>query len=405
MTNDRTWCPVSSYSEEDRSRVRICDPGLAARHQRGELLDAFTRVLDSGRYVLADEVRAFEEEFARFLGAKYVVGVASGTDAIEISLRSLGIGRGDVVITSALTSVATVAAIERAGGVVALVDIDPETCTMDPVSLEDTARFISGSDRIVGRLRAVVPVHIYGQVADVTSIIDLARRYHLSMVEDCAQATGAVCDGQSAGTFGDLAAFSFYPTKNLGALGDGGCVATNDADHHRRLLRLRQYGWEQRFVSREAGINSRLDEVQAAMLRVSLAHLEDNNLRRRAIAERYNRTFAALDYLIPPSVRPGGTHCYHLYVVQSAWRDDLAAHLDRAGIDSAIHYPIPIHLQQPYAGDRLILPPGGLPVCEEVTGRILSLPLFPEMTDDEVERVCAAVLSFGEGYTTERTKF
>lgn len=375
---------------ERQARVKFCDLAAASLRNRQELLDAFTRVLDSGWYVLGRELAAFEEEFARFVGSPHAVGVANGTDAIEISLRALGVGVGDTVFTVSHTAVATVAAIERSGASPAFVDIDPDTFTLAPDSL---AKLLTELPPGV-KPKAIIPVHLYGQMADMSAITNIAQKYGLVTIEDCAQAHGASIQDCSAGTLGDLGAFSFYPTKNLGAFGDGGGVTVRDPNLWRRLLRLRQYGWEQRFISEEPGINSRLDELQASLLRSSLSRLRENNCRRQEIASHYDEALSCVVDPCRPVVRGGANHVYHLYVVKSRNREKLISHLDDFGIDSAIHYPVPIHLQPAYRNRNLLKPPDGLPVTESVCGQILSLPLYPEMPQIEIERVCSALREY-----------
>lgn len=259
------------------------DPGANYRAHRAEIDVAIHRVLDSGWFILGREVASFEQEFALYLDARFAVGVASGTDALHLALRACGIGPGDVVLTVSHTAVATVAAIELAGAVPLLVDIDPLTFNIDAERVEDTLKSIDRGDGPSprGRVRAIIPVHLYGQPADMAAIIRVAARYGLKVIEDCAQAHGASIDGRKVGSWGNAAAFSFYPTKNLGALGDGGAIVTNDSEIADRVRLLREYGWRDRYVSSEVGMNSRLDEIQAAVLRVKLLNLDQENDRRR----------------------------------------------------------------------------------------------------------------------------
>lgn len=359
-------------------------PGDEYRALRAEIDAAVARVLASGWYVLGSEVEAFEAEFAAYLGMAGAIGVANGTDAVELALRALGIGPGDGVYTVSHTAVATVAAIERTGAIPILLDIDPATYTLDPEPLE--AALVSGVSGV--RPRAVVPVHLYGHPANMQAILGVARRAGLLIVEDCAQAHGAAIGGRLVGTFGDAAAFSFYPTKNLGALGDGGLVASTDPAVLARLRELRQYGWRERYVSVSVGTNSRLDEVQAAILRVKLAHLDERNERRRAIAGRYDAGLVGTG-VETPSVGPGVRHAYHQYVVRSAHRDRLANTLARAGIGTSIHYPVPVHRQPAYA-DRVPIPLD-LAVTERTAGEILSIPMYPDLGDADIDRVVAAI--------------
>jgi dTDP-4-amino-4,6-dideoxygalactose transaminase len=328
------------------SPVPQASPGRDYRHNQTEIDAAVRRVLDSGWYILGPEVGAFEAEFASYLGLKEAIGVASGTDAVELALRGLEIGPGDAVYTVSNTAVATVAAIERAGATPILVDVGEGTGTMDPDSL---ARAVSAGSAGDARPAAVVAVHLYGQPAPMDEILAIARTAGLCVVEDCAQAHGARLDGRMAGTMGHVAAFSFYPTKNLAALGDGGCVVTDDATAATRIRELRQYGWRQRYVSAVPGLNSRLDEVQAAVLRARLPRLETDNDRRREIAARYDAGLQGSAVTLPVA-RSGVGHVYHQYVIRAARRDHLVSRLRDSGIGTAIHYPVPIHLQPGYAG-------------------------------------------------------
>ena len=345
-----------------------------------EIDAAVAAALDSGWYILGRQVAAFETEFAAFTHTVGCVGVNSGTDALVLALRACGVGPGDEVITVAHTAVATVAAIRLAGAVPVLVDIDPQTYTMDPQALEAA---------ITGATRAVIPVHIYGQAADLTSIQAITRRHGLLLIEDCAQAHGATLHGQPLGSFGDLATFSFYPTKNLGALGDGGAVVGRDAALLDRVRLLHEYGWTPaaRYVSQIEGTNSRLDELQAAILRVKLRHLDAHNAARRALAAAYDELLPSA--VVRPFERPGATHVYHLYVVRVPQRDRLRRSLDAAGIGTAIHYPVPVH-QQPAYGQGVVRC-GALPVTEQAAAEILSLPMYPSLTLAQVTRVADAL--------------
>ena len=358
------------------------DPKAAYLEQQAEIDAAIRRQLASGWYILGQEVEGFEAEFAAFLGAGHGIGVANGTDALVLALRGLGIGRGDKVATVAHTAVATVVAVELAGAVPVLVDIDPATYTMDPAALD--AAFAAHPD-----IKAVIPVHLYGQPADLPAIQALARRHGARLIEDCAQAHGAKLDGRMLGTWGDVACFSLYPTKNLGALGDGGVIATADAALAADLKALRQYGWREHYISDLAGMNSRLDELQAAILRVKLTALGRWNARRRAIAAAYDAGLAG-SALVLPQVRPGAEPVYHQYAVRSADRDGLKARLKARGVASNIHYPVPVHLQAAYR-DRLIIGPAGLPETERAAREVLSLPMYPQLGDDAVAQVIAAV--------------
>ena len=363
------------------------DPRAGYRERRSEIEAAITRVLDGGAYILGGEVEAFEAAFADFLGVAHAVGVGSGTDAIELALRGCGIGPGDLVFTVSHTAVATVAAIERAGATPVLVDVEPGTYTMAPYEF---ARVLQTPPP--GRPAAVLPVHIYGQPADLSALAEIARAHGLRLIEDCAQSHGALYRNRSTGSFGDVACFSFYPTKNLAALGDAGMVVTNDAALAAGMRELREYGWRERFVSARPGINSRLDAIQAAILRVRLVFLGTDNARRQAIAERYDEGFASLPVTVPVR-RPGTTHVFHQYVIRLAERDRLRAHLRAAGIGTGVHYPVPVHQQPAYSG-RLGSGPSGLGVTARAAPQILSLPIYPQLPNQAVDRVIAAVRTF-----------
>jgi dTDP-4-amino-4,6-dideoxygalactose transaminase len=370
------------------------DPRANYLAHRDEIDAAIGDVLMAGRYILGAQVAAFEAEFAAYLGAGHAVGVGSGTDALHLALRACGIGPGDRVFTVSHTAVATVAAVELAGAQPVLVDIDPASFTMDPNRLEDAViKLATGAGAPVANFRgAIIPVHLYGHPADMAAILEIARRHDLAVIEDCAQAHGAAIGGRKTGTFGDIAAFSFYPTKNLAALGDGGAVATDDARLAERVRLLREYGWRDRYVSAIPGLNSRLDALQAAILRVKLRYLDAENARRRALAQRYTELLAGPD-VRPPTARPDVTHVYHQYVIRAARRDALQAHLRQQGIGTLIHYPVPVHMQPAYAGRLTIR--AGLPETEAAVQEILSLPIFPELDEAEVGQIAEAIAGFG----------
>mgnify|MGYP005840157317 CR=1 FL=1 len=359
------------------------DPKAGYLAHQSEIDAAIARTLNSGWYILGREVAAFEEAFAAYVGVRYGVGVASGTDALEIALRACEVKPGDAVFTVSHTAVATVAAVERSGATPVLVDIDPATYTMDPNCLEDAVK-------AAVRPKAVLPVHLYGHPANLPAILDIARRYDLLVVEDCAQAHGAALDGRRLGAWGHIAAFSFYPTKNLAAIGDGGMVLTDDAGLAERARLLRQYGWRERYVSALPGLNSRLDELQAAILGARLPYLDAENARRRALASAYDRALASSGLGLP-AVQPGATHVYHQYVVRTARRDALQAHLKARRIGTGVHYPVPVHLQPAYQS-RLASRP--LPHTEQAAREVLSLPMFPQLTDAQLEIVAGAIQDF-----------
>jgi dTDP-4-amino-4,6-dideoxygalactose transaminase len=349
------------------------------------LIDAaVAKVFSKGQFILGEETSVFETEFARFLGARYCRGVGTGTDALELALRACDIGPGDAVLTVSWTATATVAAIERAGAIPVLVDIDEASFTMDPAALEEAiAEHLVRPDRGWPRLKAVLVVHLYGHPANMPRIVSIARRHGLRVIEDCAQAHGATLDGQMTGTWGDLGAFSFYPTKNLGAFGDAGAVVTNDATLAEKVRMLREYGWQTRQVSAIPGVNSRLDELQAAILRVLLPHLPAENASRRALAARYHATLAGSRVPQSPS---SVVHAFHQYVVRTGQRDALKDSLQARGILTQVHYPRPVHLQPAYHG-RLLHGQRGLPRTEAVAQEVLSLPMSPYLTGGQIEAI------------------
>lgn len=351
---------------------------------KDEVNEAVARVLESGWFILGQEVEAFEEEFAAYCGLSHGIGVGSGTEALHLALLSCGVEPGDEVITVPHTAVATVAAIELTGARPVFVDIDPASYTIAPDQLEL---------RITARTRAVVPVHLYGQAADLDSILEIAQRHGLTVVEDCAQAHGAEYKGRRVGSFGRVACFSFYPTKNLGAYGDGGMVVTEDGVLAQKVRLLRQYGWEKRYVSSLRGLNSRLDELQAAILRVKLRHLDEWNEARRERARLYDKLLAGSGVATPTEM-DYGRHVYHLYVVRCSHRDALKDYLAERGVGTAVHYPVPIHLQEAYrdVGYRR----GDFPVTEACADEILSLPMYPELRQDEVREISELVKEYNE---------
>ncbi|MFN0108024.1 MAG: DegT/DnrJ/EryC1/StrS family aminotransferase [Blastocatellia bacterium] len=346
-------------------------------HQR-EIDDAIKQTLDSGWYILGKQVAAFEQEFAAYVGVAHCAGVANGTDAIVLALRACGVGAGDAVVTVSHTAVATVAAIELAGDEPLMVDIDPVTFTINPQVIEEAIKVYRGSAKI----KAIIAVHLYGHPAQMAAIGELARRYELKVVEDCAQAHGARIGDRRVGSIGDIAAFSFYPTKNLGALGDGGAVVTDNAELAERLKLLREYGWRERYVSEIAGMNSRLDEIQAALLRVKLKALDAENARRRQIAAAYDEGLKSTGLALPKCVGDV-SHVFHQYVVRSGSRDALKDALREKGIGTLIHYPVPVHQQPAYWRQAN----AALPETERAAREVLSLPMFPQLTDEQVAQV------------------
>jgi dTDP-4-amino-4,6-dideoxygalactose transaminase len=363
--------------------VILCgNPRAQYLAHKPEIDAAVLGVMEKGWFVLGDEVRAFESELAAYIGVAHGVGVGSGTEALHLALAACGVGGGDEVITVAHTAVATVAAIELTGATPVLVDIEPDYYTLDPYKLEAA---------IGPRTKAVVPVHLYGQAADLAPVMEIAQRHGLRVIEDCAQAHGAVYQGRCVGAWGDMACFSFYPTKNLGALGDGGMVVTDNRELADRARLLREYGWAERNVSTVAGWNSRLDELQAAVLRVKLRHLDGDNGNRQKLASFYDQSLRE-DKLMQPKVRPEATHVYHLYVVRTSERDNLQAFLRTREIGALIHYPVPVHLQPAYRGR--LRGSDQLPESERAAREVLSLPIYPELSRAEADHVVTSVREY-----------
>ena len=340
---------------------------------------AVARVLETGQFVLGDEVAAFEREFAAFCGAAHGVAVNSGTSALHLALLAAGVGAGDEVITVPFTFVATAAAIGYTGARPVFVDVDDRSLNMDASLIERA---------ITPRTRAVMPVHLYGQPADMDPIRAIAARHGLTVIEDAAQAHGARYRDRPAGSLGDLACFSFYPSKNLGACGEGGMVVTGSAAHAATIRSLRDWGQQEKYRHDLRGFNARMEGFQGAVLRVKLRHLPDWTARRQRVAARYHEELAATGLVLPRPM-PDATHVYHLYTVRTAGRSALQAALQAEGVATGLHYPIPIHLQPAYAD--LGLPRGSFPVAERAADEVLSLPMFPEMTDVQIDAVVGAV--------------
>jgi dTDP-4-amino-4,6-dideoxygalactose transaminase len=362
------------------------DPGAGYRAQQADIDAAIARALDSGWYILGKEGEAFEREFAQWLGTTRAVGCANGTDALALILRGLGIGEGCTVATVSHTAVATVAAIEMAGATPLLLDIDPDTYTMDP---DELAAVLEDPPPGLPPIRAAIAVHIYGQACDLDPMLAACEQAGAALIEDCAQAHGATLNGRKLGTLGTAAAFSLYPTKNLGALGDGGVLATDDFELADRIAAIRQYGWKERYISSMVGINSRLDEIQAAILRVKLTALDAGNARRRAIADAYDAALAGGPFT-PPVRRPDTDHVFHQYVLRTGARAEVQARLRADGVGTGIHYPVPVHLQSAYQG-RTALGPAGCAETARAAQEVVSLPMYPELTDEQVERICGAL--------------
>jgi len=361
--------------------VRIPFVDLAAQHGalRGELDAAAARVLDRSWFILGEEVAAFEAEFARYCGAAHCVGVGNGMDALELALRACGVGPGDEVVTVSHTFFATAAAISAVGATPVFVDVEAETGNID-------VRLVEGV--LSERTRALMPVHLYGRCAEAVPLMELAEDRGLWVIEDAAQAHGAGHDGRRAGTLGHVAAFSFYPTKNLGALGDGGAVVTSDDEVAERVARTRNYGQLEKYVHPSLGRNSRLDEVQAAFLRVKLPHLDAWNSERQAIARAYCEGLEGSGLGLSAALDPAGS-VHHLFVVTSPRRDELASHLAERGVETQLHYPVPVHLQEAYRAEGRVA--GSLEVTERLANEVLSLPIYPGLDESGVRYVCESV--------------
>lgn len=362
-------------------RLLTADPYAGFIAHEGEIRAAIDRVLASGHYILGPEVAAFEAEFSAYQNGGHTIGVANGTEALELALRGVGVRAGDKVATVSNTVTATVAAIEQIGARPVFVEIEPRTMLMSPEALE--AVLI----REKATVKAVVPVHLYGQMADMPAIIAIAARHGAAVVEDCAQAHGASVEGRKAGTWGEAAAFSFYPTKNLGALGDGGAVFTRGDAQAERVRLMRQYGWRTRYVAEITGRNSRLDELQAAVLRVKLRYLDGENARRRQLAARYSQGLDGVAGLVLPVTRALAEPVFHQYAVRTEKRDGLLKVLFERGIVCATLYPVPVHRQPAFADATATLP-----ATDRACDQVLCLPCHPGLSVGDVDRVCDEIV-------------
>lgn len=358
---------------------------LVAQYRRyqSEFDAAWRNTVENSAFIGGPALQRFEKAFAEFCGAKICVGVANGTDAITLVLRAMGIGAGDEVIVPAHTFIATSEAVTNAGAKVVFVDVDPVHTLMDPTKIEA---------KITKNTKAIIPVHMYGQLADMQAILPIAQKHGLKVIEDSAQGHAAIEHGKRAGNFGDAATFSFYPGKNLGAYGDGGAVTTNDAALADKIRRLANHGRADKFGHQIEGVNSRLDGLQAAILEVKLRHLETWSSERRAAAKRYNEMFAGVAGVVTPKTRTEGGHVFHLYVIQVANRDALREHLTAKNIQSGIHYPIALHELEAYK--YLGHQPSDFPVASHFCKNIVSLPIYPEITEAQQQRVVEAVKQF-----------
>jgi dTDP-4-amino-4,6-dideoxygalactose transaminase len=359
---------------EDNLMISCANPKAQYLSYRDEIDSAIQRVLDSGWYVLGNEVSEFEKEFAQFNTVSHAIGVGSGTDALHIALRAMDIGPDDEVITTAHTAVATASAIDLAGAKPVFVDIEPNFFTIDPNLI---------ADAITPKTKAIIPIHIYGQPCEMDAITEIANKNNLKVIEDCAQAHGAKYKGKRVGSMGDVGCFSFYPTKNLGAIGDGGALVTKNDQLAEKIKLLREYGWEERYISSEEGWNSRLDELQAAILWIKLKNLDkDNNLRRRH-SKKYNELLKDLPIELPVT-RESCTHVSHLFVIKTEKRDELKTYLQNHDVNTTIQYPVPVHKQKYF---QKMCNKKSLPVTEQVAKNILSLPMYPELGEKEIHKV------------------
>jgi len=348
-----------------------------------EVNEAMCRVISSADFILGQELERFEQEFATYCEAKYAVGLDSGISSLELALRAYDIGEGDEVITVSHTFIASVSCISFTGARPVFVDIRPDTYTMDASQIESA---------ITPRTKAILPIHLYGQAADMDAILTIARRHHLIVIEDACQAHGACYKGKRVGALGDVGCFSFYPAKNLGAYGDGGMLVTNNTEIAGKVRMLRNYGQREKYHHIFLAYNRRLDTLHAAILRVKLKYLDSWNAARQRAARLYEALLHDVNGVTTPEVAQERTHVYHLYVIQHPQRDALMAHLREQNISTGLHYPIPVHLQPCYAS--LGVPRGSLPVTEAIAPRLLSLPMYPEITREQVQHVCNQIRQF-----------
>ncbi len=361
--------------------IPMVDLRIQYRQLKSEIEQQLRRALEDAHFILGPNVRAFEEEAADYLGARYAIGCASGTDALQLALAAAGVGAGDEVITTPFTFIATAEAICYLGAKPVFVDIDPDTFNLDPGLVEAA---------VTERTRAILPVHLFGQPVDMEPLLELARRHHLQVIEDCAQSFGASIDGRFTGTFGDAGCFSFFPSKNLGCFGDGGMVVTDSEELAGRLKMLRNHGSSRRYHHSIIGYNSRLDEIQAVVLRAKLKRIDGYNRGRRAAAHAYSERLAGLPGITPPHEDGKGVHVYHQYTLLTPRREEIMAALGRAGISSAIYYPVPLHRQEVFARQCRGL---SLPVSESVAERCLSLPIYPELESEQIHAIVEVIES------------
>lgn len=347
---------------------------------REEVQSAINKVLEKQHFILGPEVKALEQEIAAYCGRKYAVGVASGTDALLLGLKACGVGPGDEVIVPSFTFIATADCVSLLGATPVFAEIDPDTFNLSPTDVKK---------HITSRTKAIIPVHLYGQAADMDPLLELAKQHRLKVVEDCAQAIGATYHGRPVGSMGDIGCVSFFPSKNLGGYGDGGMIVTDSEEIYRHLISLRAHGSTKKYFSEEQGWNSRLDEIQAAVLRIKLRHLNDWAGERGTAAARYDGLLRAIREVTVPGRNNFGNHVFHQYTIRVPRRDAVQKALDKMGVSTMVYYPIPIHLQPIYS--TLGYRPGSFPVTEEACQQVLSLPMFPELTEAQAEYVVSAL--------------
>ena len=361
--------------------ILCANPSAQFKSYQAEIEEAVLAVMRGDRYVLGDEVAALEQEFAEYIGTTSAIGVANGTDAIELALRALDVGYGDEVITVSHTAVATIAAIEATGADAVLVDVELEYYTLNPNQLEEV---------FSGKTRAIIAVHLYGQSANLDAIKTFCQRKNIFLIEDASQAHGAMYQGRQLGSIGDIGCFSCYPTKNLGAIGDAGLITTNNNDLTAKIRMLREYGWNNR-ISEYPGRNSRLDEIQATVLRIKLKHLDSDNEKRRQLAQYYYDSLADTQVDVP-MVRANVESVFHLFVLQVEQRQELLKHLLSNNIQAGVHYPVPVHLQPAYKGR--IVTASDMSVTANLVNRIISLPMYPELSMQDAEKITNTIKSF-----------
>lgn len=366
-------------------KVPYIDLKAGHDHIKGEIHEAISRVVENSWYILGEEVSTFEKAYADYSGTKYAIGVGNGLDAISLILKAVGIGHGDEVIVPSNTYIATWMAVSGTGATIVPVEPDIRSGNIDPLAIET---------KINSKTKAILPVHLHGCMADMAAIKKIAEKHRLFVIEDNAQAQGAILDGKKSGSFGIAGATSFYPGKNLGCMGDGGAVTTDDEEIYKKIKRYRNYGSDIKYVHEVLGVNSRLDEIQAAILKVKLKYLDDWNDKRRKIAEKYNALLSGCEQVITPENISDASMVHHIYRIRTTQRDKLRLHLENKGIQTLIHYPIPPHLQKAY--EHLPFGKGAFPIAEELATTSLSLPLYPFMEEDKIAYVGESVVSFFE---------